>query len=80
MKSTLMGFFRSFSFPRVAALIFEGALIGTIGWLMTIVGQVVFPWLSPFGTVTMLVGAVTVLCGVFGYAILLINEALREKT
>lgn len=79
MKNTLLGFFRRFSFPRVAALIFEGALLGTIGWIMTIVARLVFPWLDPFGTVAMLVGIATVLFGVFGYVVLLINEALRER-
>lgn len=74
----LWDFFGRFAYPRVVALIFEGAVIGILGAVMLILAMV-YPPLDAFGSVAVFVGIVTVGIGAFAYSALWVNSALQRR-
>lgn len=70
-------YFRLFRYPRVAAFIFEGAVIGTIGWILILIGRV-SPTADIAGRVALFIGGLTLIFGVIGYVVLWVNDLLRR--
>lgn len=70
--------FNRFPYPRTMALIFEGALLGTLGWLLLLASNV-FPGLTTLGRVTAFIGGLTFVFGVLAYAVFWLNSTLNRR-
>ncbi len=70
--------FHRFPYPRTVAFIFEGALIGSIGWLLLLASNL-FPGLTTLGRVTAFIGGLTFVFGIIAYIVFWVNAALNER-
>lgn len=70
--------FDRFPYPRTVAFIFEGALLGTFGWLLLLASNV-FPGLTTLGRVTAFIGGLTLVFGIIAYGVFWVNDALNRR-
>lgn len=78
ISDSFWDFFGLFRYPRVAAFIFEGAILGTIGWLLILLGRFGQTF-DIAGRIALFIGGLTFIFGVFAYIVLWVNEKLQER-